>query len=289
MIIATFNVNSVRSRLPILERWLKDVKPDFLFMQETKTQDEFFPEDFFAALGYKSFYRGQKSYNGVAVIFKKNFEDIKVNFGFNDGCEENFDTRVMTLEYKNIKILNTYVPQGKEITHPDFEVKINFFARVKNIIEVSEKKNFLWLGDLNVAPEDIDVTNPEKKRTHVCVCEKIREVFRDSKLNLIDMLRKFNKNSDVFTFFDYRVPNAVARKIGWRIDLMLASESLAEKIKNFCVSLRNFFLEIFFIISSNPKLKKIKIFSGVNNFETEDFFSGLNSLFSYNGFLCCCR
>lgn len=235
MLIATFNVNSVRSRLPILERWLNEVEPDFLFMQETKTQDEFFPEEFFSELGYKSFYHGQKSYNGVAVIFKKKFDDVKMNFGFNDDNNkenENFDTRVMMLEYKDLKILNTYVPQGKDINHQDFEVKKKFFSRVKNIVEDNENKNFLWLGDLNVAPEDIDVTNPERKRDHVCVCEEIRKVFRDSKLNLIDMLRKFNKNPDVFTFYDYRVKNAVERKIGWRIDHMLATETLASKVIN---------------------------------------------------------
>ncbi|MBR2207185.1 MAG: exodeoxyribonuclease III [Synergistaceae bacterium] len=235
MLIATFNVNSVRTRLPILERWLNEIKPDFLFMQETKTQDEFFPEDFFSELNYKSFYHGQKSYNGVAAIVKKNFENIKVNFGFNDG---EFDTRILTLEYRDLKILNTYVPQGKEITHPDFETKKKFFTRVKNIVEANENKNFLWLGDLNVAPEDIDVTNPEKKRDHVCVCEEIRKVFRDSKSNLVDMFRKFNKNPDVFTFYDYRVKSAFERKIGWRIDHMLASESFAAKIKNCYVDVR---------------------------------------------------
>ena len=230
MLIATFNVNSVRTRAPILERWLNEIEPDFIFMQETKTQDEFFPREFFYSIGYESFYRGQKSYNGVAAIVKKDFEDVKVSFGFNDGLENNFDTRVMTLEYKNLKILNTYVPQGKEITHPDFEIKKKFFGRVKKIIEAEKDKDFLWLGDLNVVPEDIDVTNPDNKRDHVCVCEEIREVFKDTKMNLIDALRKFNKNPGVFTFFDYRVKNAVERKIGWRIDLMLASESFAEKI-----------------------------------------------------------
>ena len=228
MLIATFNVNSVRTRLPILERWLNDVKPDFLFMQETKTQDEFFPREFFDELGYESFYRGQKSYNGVAAVVKKNFEDIKINFGFNDGEDENnFDTRVMTLEYNDFIILNSYVPQGKLITHPDFEVKKKFFARVSKVIKENHEKKFLWLGDLNVAPEDIDVTHPENKRDHVCVCEDIREVFNETKDGLIDILRKFNKNPDVFTFFDYRVKNAVERKIGWRIDHMLATEKFA--------------------------------------------------------------
>ena len=235
MLIATFNVNSVRSRLHILKRWLNEIKPDFLFMQETKTQDEFFPEEFFSELDYKSYYHGQKSYNGVAVIVKKNFENIKIKFGFNDGCEckdENFDTRVMTFEYKDIKILNTYVPQGKSITHQDFEVKKKFFARVKNIVEANKDKNFLWLGDLNVVPEDIDVTNPQNKRDHVCICKEIRQVYKETKMYLIDILRKFNKSPDVFTFYDYRVKNAVERKIGWRIDHILVSEKFAEKVKN---------------------------------------------------------
>ncbi|MBQ7196233.1 MAG: exodeoxyribonuclease III [Synergistaceae bacterium] len=232
MLIATFNVNSVRTRLPILERWLNEVKPDFLFMQETKTQDEFFPREFFDELGYKSFYHGQKSYNGVAVIFKKNFEDVKINFGFNDGEENNFDTRVLTLEYKDFKILNTYVPQGKSITHADFEVKKKFFARVAKIIKENSEKKFLWLGDLNVAPEDIDVTHPENKRDHVCVCSEIREVFNTTKNGLVDLLRAFNKSPEVFTFYDYRVKDAVERKIGWRIDHMLATKSFAACARN---------------------------------------------------------
>ena len=234
MLIATFNVNSVRTRLPVLELWLNDVKPDFLFMQETKTQDEFFPKDFFEHLGYESFCRGQKSYNGVAAIIKKNFGDIKANFGFNDDEEkiENFDTRVMTLEYKDLIFFNTYVPQGKSIESPDFEVKKKFFERVGKIIEKNSEKKFLWLGDLNIVPEDIDVTNPDNKRNHVCVCEEIRKVFRETKKNLVDLLRVFNKNPGVFTFFDYRVKNVVERNIGWRIDHMLATEKFASLAKN---------------------------------------------------------
>ena len=128
MLIATFNVNSVRSRLHVLERWLSEAKPDFLFMQETKTRDEFFPKDFFNSLGYESFYHGQKSYNGVAALVKRSISDISVSFGFNDGEEDDFDTRVMRLRHGELTILNTYVPQGKSIEHPDFEVKKKFLA-----------------------------------------------------------------------------------------------------------------------------------------------------------------
>ncbi|MBR1657738.1 MAG: exodeoxyribonuclease III [Synergistaceae bacterium] len=225
MIIATFNVNSVRTRLSILERWLKTNVPDLLFLQETKTQDEFFPSLAFQEMGYRSYYHGGKSYNGVAVLVKNSLDDVNVTFGFDDG---EFDTRVLTLRHKSLTVLNTYVPQGKSIDHSDFQVKKDFLARVKNIIDREKNGLFLWLGDLNVAPEEIDVTNPSAKRNHVCFCDEIREVFSETKNSLIDILRLFNKNPDVFTFFDYRVKDAVDRKIGWRIDHMLASQSLAD-------------------------------------------------------------
>ena len=225
MIIATFNVNSVRSRLHILERWLKNARPDILFMQETKTQDEFFPASAFGEWGYRSYYHGGKSYNGVAAVVKDDAGDVDVSFGFDDG---EFDTRVMTLRHKNLTVLNTYIPQGKSIDHPDFEVKKEFLARVKNVIEREKEGLFLWTGDLNVAPEDKDVTRPETKRNHVCFCDEIRQVFRDTKKSLVDVLRLFDDGDDVYTFYDYRVKDAVERKIGWRIDHMLASPGLAD-------------------------------------------------------------
>ena len=225
MIIATFNVNSVRTRLHILERWLTEIKPDMLFMQETKTQDETFPALFFSEHGYRCYYHGEKMYNGVAAAVRESLNDVDVTFGFSDG---EYDTRVLMLRHKDILILNTYVPQGKEITHPDFDMKKKFFSRVREVIERNLESRFLWLGDLNVAPEPIDVTHPENKKKHVCFCEEIRNVYAETKRGLIDILRKHNRNAGVYTFYDYRVPDAVERQIGWRIDHMLASESLAE-------------------------------------------------------------
>ena len=265
MIIATFNVNSVRSRLHILERWLNETRPDILFMQETKTQDEFFPEIAFQELGYRSYFHGEKSYNGVAAIVKNEIDDVDVTFGFENNSGEiatrtknfteqptaesaknsthaaNFASRVLTLRHKDFTILNTYVPQGKSIEHPDFEVKKKFLARVREIIErevfagsetfsqanAENTKKFLWLGDLNVAPTPLDVTHPENKKNHPCFCSEIRETFDATKKGLVDILRLFD-SSCVFTFFDYRLKDAVNKNIGWRIDHMLASPSLAE-------------------------------------------------------------
>ena len=231
MKITTFNVNSVRTRLPVLIKWLHESKPDLLFMQETKTQDEFFPEIAFNELGYKTFYRGEKSYNGVAVLVKENIH-VNISFGFNDGRENNFDTRVLTLTHENLCVLNTYVPQGQSIESPAFDVKKKFFARVRNIIEREKSKLFLWLGDLNVAPEKIDVTHPEAKKNHVCFCDEIRKIFAETCCGLVDILRIFHTESGIYTFFDYRVKDALTKNIGWRIDHMLASESLAKLAVN---------------------------------------------------------
>ena len=215
-----------------MERWLKINAPDMLFMQETKTQDEFFPDLAFHEMGYHSYFHGGKSYNGVAALVKNEIADdvVNVSFGFDDG---EFDTRVMTLSLRNFTVLNTYVPQGKSIDSPDFDVKKNFLARVKNVIEREKENLFLWLGDLNVAPEPEDVNHPETKKNHVCFCDEIRQIFHETKKSLVDVLRLFDKNSGVYTFYDYRVKDAADRNIGWRIDHMLATPGLAG-LAEFC-------------------------------------------------------
>lgn len=227
MLIATFNVNSVRSRLHILERWLEEVKPDMLFMQETKTQDKTFPEEFFMSCGYRSYYHGEKMHNGVAVLVRD--LDVHVTFGFSDG---EYDTRVLTLTYKDMIILNAYVPQGRDIEHRDYDRKKEFFSRVREIVASNLEGKFIWLGDMNVAPELIDVTRPEKKKNHVCFTEEIRRIYADTKRGLIDLHRKFHPYERIYTFYDYRVKDAVKRQIGWRIDHILASERLSERVKS---------------------------------------------------------
>ena len=224
MLITTFNVNSVRTRLPILTRWLRDNHPDFLFLQETKTQDASFPAATFSALGYKSFFCGEKSYNGVAVLVKTELE-AEVSFGFDEG---DYTTRVLTLRHKGLTVINTYVPQGKELSSPSYIEKKDFLARVKKVIAREREGLFLWLGDMNVAPTPDDVTHPEDKKNHVCFTQEIRGIFADTSEGLIDLLRKFHPEAGVFTFYDYRVKNALTRGIGWRIDHMLASSALAE-------------------------------------------------------------
>ena len=229
--IASFNVNSVRSRLHILDRWLRaSLTPDLLFMQETKVANNLFPAEFFNDLGYEIYFNGEKAYNGVALAAKKNLsQDIKfINFGFNDNISPDFPTRVMTLEFRDIFILHTYVPQGKLITHPDYILKQEFLKRVENIVKAKIAGKFIWLGDLNVAPTELDVSHPETKLRSVCFAPKIRECFDEAANGLIDLFRKFNPGQEIYSFFDYRVKDAMKNNTGWRVDNILVSPKLAE-------------------------------------------------------------
>lgn len=242
MKVSTFNVNSVKSRLPILGRWLaSEEAPDILCLQETKCRDEDFPQEFFERLGYYCEFRGMKAYNGVAVVSKTKPDEIC--FGFGDGValperEESENSRVAIARFGDLNVLNTYVPQGREITHEEYRYKLHFFERILALFErnYTDKDKVLWVGDLNVAPTDIDVTNPETKRDHVCFHSDVRDAFAQvMSWGLTDIFRKHRPGAGEFTFWDYRVRNSLPRNIGWRIDHILGTESVAKASKDVIV------------------------------------------------------
>lgn len=228
--VATFNVNSVRSRLPVLERWLDDNKVDILCLQETKVEDGDFPEAFFSGLGYSVAYSGQKSYNGVAIASLVPPDEAV--FGFGDGEEPEAKTRLARCRFGDLNVVNAYVPQGKSIDHPDYPMKLRFFERLGDLL-VSlgvPKSPLVLVGDLNVAPTDIDVTHPENKRGHVCFHTDVRNAYEKlCSRGLLDVFRMHRPGAGEFTFWDYRVKGALERNIGWRIDHILATSSVAEK------------------------------------------------------------
>ncbi|MBQ3377006.1 MAG: endonuclease/exonuclease/phosphatase family protein, partial [Synergistaceae bacterium] len=129
-------------------------------------------------------------------------------------------------------ILHTYVPQGKLITHPDYILKQEFLKRVKKIIEQKINDKFMWLGDLNVAPTELDVAHPETKLRSVCFAPEIRECFNAAMQGLTDLFRKFNPGREIYSFFDYRIKDALKNNTGWRVDNILASPKLAELAAN---------------------------------------------------------
>ncbi|MDP6848183.1 MAG: exodeoxyribonuclease III [Kiritimatiellia bacterium] len=229
MRIATFNANSIRSRLDIILAWLDDHSPDVLCIQETKVQDCDFPALPFLEKGYEVTYRGQKSYNGVAVISRA--RPTAVQFGFDDG-ESPDETRLVYTRFGPVHIVNTYVPQGREINHEMYQYKLNWFRRLRTYFEshFSPRMKVLWLGDLNVAREPMDIHNSEVQAKHVCYHVDVREAFAETQSwGFVDVFRKYHPEPGQFTFFDYRTPNAAKRKMGWRIDHMLATKSLAAK------------------------------------------------------------
>ncbi len=227
--IATFNVNSVRSRLPVLERWLHDNKVDCMCLQETKVEDRDFPEAFFADLGYSVAHSGQKSYNGVAVASL--VPPDEVIFGFGDEEEPGAETRLARCRFGEMNVINAYVPQGKSIDHPDYPMKLRFFERLGDLLLSlgAPESPLILVGDLNVAPTDIDVTHPENKRDHVCFHSDVRRAFEKlCSLGLVDVFRMNRPGAGEFTFWDYRVKGALERNIGWRIDHILATSPIAE-------------------------------------------------------------
>ncbi|GHV27179.1 exodeoxyribonuclease III [Synergistales bacterium] len=229
--IATFNVNSIKARIPVLEHYLSDDMPDILCLQETKCADGAFPSAFFETFGYHAVFRGMKSYNGVAVISKA--EPDEFSFGFADGGDSEEDAcRLAVTKFGQLNLVCAYVPQGNEIGSEKFAYKLRFLERLRAMFDrrFAPSDLLLWAGDINVAPLDIDVTHPESKRDHVCVCEQAREALNGVlSWGLSDVLRKFRPGAGEFTFWDYRVKDALSRNIGWRIDHLFASAPLYEK------------------------------------------------------------
>lgn len=230
MRIATFNVNSVRSRLPVLQRWLPDAAVDILCLQETKAQDSDFPLAEVEDLGYQVAFAGEKSYNGVAIFSSQAADEVV--HGFCDGAEPNNETRLIAARFNDLWVINTYVPQGKSIEHDDYQYKRIFLDRVARLMKDHEGRKALWLGDLNVAPTELDVTNPKSKKDHVCFTAELRQQFAAITEPLTDLFRQFHPDEQQFSFYDYRVKGALENNRGWRIDHMLATPELARLCTN---------------------------------------------------------
>lgn len=225
--IATFNVNSLRSRIDVLEPWINKNQPHILCLQETKVQDSDFPRDLIKSWGYQVVFNGQKTYNGVAILSKE--EPDQVIRGFCDGQEPDFASRMIAARFNDLWVVNTYVPQGKSIDHPDYETKKIFLRRAAQFCQ-SKQGDLLWCGDLNVAPTPLDVANPQTKTKHVCYYQELRDLFHELTASLVDLFRTQYQDQPVYSFFDYRVKNSLDRNLGWRIDHLLASPSLAQKM-----------------------------------------------------------
>ncbi len=229
MKIASFNVNGIRARMPVILDWIEKETPDVLCMQETKVQDHEFPEEAFEKKGYFSAYKGRKSYNGVAIISREIPSSAESGFGDGDEAE---NTRIIRASFKNLIVVNTYVPQGRDPDSDQFTYKLAWFDRLLKYFEnnFTPEMQVLWAGDFNVAPKPIDVYDPDKLLGSVGYHPKEHEALSNTmKWGFTDVYRIHKPDEKDFTFWDYRIPNSVKRGLGWRIDHICATRSLAEK------------------------------------------------------------
>jgi exodeoxyribonuclease-3 len=228
MKVASFNVNSLRARLPIVVAWLCEHQPDILCIQETKVQDIDFPINEFDKTGYRYVFKGQKSYNGVAIFSRSEISNVQ--FGFDN--EPKDQPRLITAEINGIPIVNTYVPQGYSAESEKFEYKLNWFNRLLSFFDkhFEPARPLLWVGDFNVAPEPIDVYNPESLLGHVCFNPDVHKALdKVMQWGFVDVFRMHCKEPGQYTFWDYRIRNSFNRNVGWRLDHIMATQPLAEK------------------------------------------------------------
>jgi exodeoxyribonuclease-3 len=227
MRIATWNINSVRRRLPLVLDWLAANQPDVLCLQETKVQDSEFPLDAFRAAGYHAAFRGMKGYSGVATLSRR--EPESVLHGLHEGADSE-DVRLIQTVIQGIPIVNSYVPQGQRVGSDQYVFKLEWFHRIRRYFRerLDAGKPAIWTGDLNVAPEPIDVYHPDRRVNDPDFHIDAREAYKHAvSWGFVDTFRKLHPDRVQYTYWDY-FRNAFAHNWGWRIDHILATEPLVQ-------------------------------------------------------------
>jgi exodeoxyribonuclease-3 len=222
MKIATWNVNSIRQRLPRVHAWLVAEQPDVVALQETKVTDDDFPRAPFEALGYRVETFGQKTYNGVALLSLEPLKDVVR--GFPDDTED-APRRLLAATVGGVRVVNVYVPNGESVTSEKFAFKLAWLERLRGWLAagVRASEPLLVLGDFNVAPEDRDVHFPDAWRGQVLFHPKEHEALaRLRALGLADLFRKHHEEGGVYTWWDYRALS-FPKNDGLRIDLILGT------------------------------------------------------------------
>lgn len=232
MKIVTWNVNSLRVRLPHVLSWLKKHEPDVLCLQETKLTDADFPENEIKDVGYEVIFSGQKTYNGVATLSKSKASNIITDLPNQNDPER----RLLVTTLNGIRILNVYVPNGQEVGSDKYEYKLSWLENLRRFVqaELSQHRYLVLLGDYNIAPEDRDVHDPKRWEGKILFSEPERLAFNKLvQAGLKDCFRKFEQEPNSFSWWDYRSV-AFRRNRGLRIDHILCSSPLYER----CVACR---------------------------------------------------
>lgn len=230
--LVTWNVNSLNARLGRVEEWLGACGPDIVCLQETKLADSAFPALAFAALGYESAHHGEGRWNGVAILSRVGLDHVV--HGFADGEPADPEARLLTATCGGVRVMSAYVPNGRALDHEHYRYKLRWLDRLVGHLDAtsSPDRPTAVLGDFNIAPADVDVWDPAELvgATHTSAPERaalgkvldwgLADVFRD----------RFPDVPRLFSWWDYRAGN-FHKGIGMRIDLVLASASLAAGVE----------------------------------------------------------
>jgi len=227
--IATWNVNSLRVRLPHVLAWLTRVKPDVLALQETKLLDADFPVDAIREAGYEVIFSGQKTYNGVAILSRSKMADIVTDIPDMDDIQR----RVLVGVVDGIRLVNLYIPNGESVGSDKYQYKLNWLNKLDSFLKQELKKysRLIVLGDFNIAPHDIDVYDPKRWQGKVLFSEPERNAFQAMlDVGLHDCFRTLHPAEKIFSWWDYRT-YAFSQQLGLRIDHILASDALISHCK----------------------------------------------------------
>ena len=225
--LATWNVNSLKVRLPHLLDWLARAQPDAVCLQETKIEDAQFPLVDLQAAGYRAVYCGQKAYNGVAILARSALGDVQ--HGIPNFADD--PKRVIAATVGDMRVVCLYAPNGQSIGSDKYSYKLRWYEALADWLKQDLKKSprLAVLGDLNVAPEDRDVHDPRRWEGQIHVSEPERAAMRRViEVGLPDAFRRFDQPEKEFSWWDYRL-NAFRRNWGLRIDHILLSSELAQR------------------------------------------------------------
>lgn len=230
MKIATYNVNGVNGRLPVLLRWLDEAEPDIVCLQELKSPDEKFPEKAIRALGYDVIWQGQKSWNGVAILSRVG--EIQETRRGLPGDPDDSHSRYIEAAVAGILIGGLYLPNGNPRPGPKFDYKLKWFDRLNDHAAelLASGLPVMLAGDFNVMPTERDVYKPERWLDDALFAPEVRAAYlRLLDQGWIDALRTLHPDETIYTFWDY-FRNAYARNAGLRIDHLLLSPQLADRL-----------------------------------------------------------
>jgi len=230
VLVATWNVNSLRARLPRVEDWLVQTKPDIVCLQETKMADDAFPALTFKEYGYEAVHHGEGRWNGVAILSRVGLE--KPLYGFDTGIEADPDARFISAECGGVRVHSVYVPNGREVNHDHYHYKLSWLGRLRQHLDQTcdPADEVIVAGDWNVIPTDLDVWDPSvfDGQTHVTPEERAA-VDHVADWGLVDTFRnRYPDTPKLFSYYDYTAGRFHKRQ-GIRIDYVLSSAPLAER------------------------------------------------------------